>query len=125
MSNTVLISGAGQLGSRYLQGLVKCSSPLNIWVSDPSNASLALAGERWKVAGGAKSKHSLQFVNSIVSLPMKVDIAIIATNADVRADVVEALASRIKVRFWVLEKVLAQSQKDLDRLIHLDGKDKK
>ena len=117
MSNTVLISGAGQLGSRYLQGLVKCSSPLSIWVSDPSSASLALADERWREAGGTESKHSLQLINSMATLPKTVDLAIVATNANVRAGVVEAIASRSKVRFWVLEKVLAQSQNDLDRLM--------
>ena len=116
-SMTVLICGAGQLGSRYLQGLVQCSSPLSIWVSDPSDTSLIRAGERWKEVGGKESKHSLMLVNSIAILPRKIDLAIVATSADVRADVVETLASSIKIRCWVLEKVLAQSKKDLDRLI--------
>jgi len=116
-SNTVLICGAGQLGSRYLQGLVQCSSLLSIWVSDPSDTSLIRAGERWKEAGGRESKHSLKLVNSIAILPKKMDLVIVATSADVRADVVETLASSIKIRCWVLEKVLAQSKKDLDRLI--------
>jgi hypothetical protein len=53
----------------------------------------------------------------MATLPAKVDLAIVATTACIRADVVEAIASRSKVRFWLLEKVLAQSQKDLDRLI--------
>ncbi|MDC3357243.1 hypothetical protein OAX30_02815 [Pseudomonadales bacterium] len=121
-SNTVLISGAGQLGSRYLQGLVKCSSPLSIWVSDPSSASLALADERWRESGGTESKHSLQLIDSMTTLPQKLDLVIVATNADVRADVVETIASISRVRFWVLEKVLAQSKKDLDRLTQLTAR---
>jgi hypothetical protein len=117
ISKNILISGAGQLGSRYLQGLVKCSLPISIWVIDPSDASLVQANERWKEAGGAESSHSLQLVNSMATLPTEVDLAIVATTASIRADVVAALASRSNVRFWVLEKVLAQTQKDLDRLI--------
>ena len=34
MSALILISGAGQLGSRYLQGLAKCSNTLKILVHD-------------------------------------------------------------------------------------------
>lgn len=117
MNKTVLISGTGQLGSRYLQGLVKCLSPLSIWVIDPSEASLLQANNRWKEAGGTESRHSLRLVNSIATLPKKVDLAIVATPASVRTDVVASLASRCKVSFWVLEKVLAQTQNDLDRLI--------
>ena len=40
MSNNLLIAGAGQLGSRYLQGLALFDKPLNIWVYDISEASL-------------------------------------------------------------------------------------
>lgn len=116
-SNTVLICGAGQLGSRYVQGLVQCSLLLSIWVFDPSDTSLFRADERWKEVGGRESKHSIKFVNSMAVLPKKIDLVIVVTSADVRADVVETLASRIKIRCWVLEKVLAQSNKDLDRLI--------
>jgi hypothetical protein len=117
MTKTVLIYGAGQLGSRYLQGLVKCIYPLTIWVIDPSDASLAQAYERWKEVGGTGGRHSLHLVNLMAALPTEVDLAIVATTACIRADVVETLVSLSKVRFWVLEKVLAQSHKDLDRLI--------
>ena len=118
IKSTVLISGAGQLGSRYLQGLVKCLSPLSIWVIDPSDASLTLAEERWKDVGGTESVHTLHLINLIADLPVKVDLAIVATTSSIRANVVEALASHCCVRFWVMEKVLAQSLKDLDRLLH-------
>lgn len=117
MKRTIFISGAGQLGSRYLQGLVKCLSPLSVWVIDPSDASLVQAHDRWKEVGGVESRHSLRLVNSIVTLPAIADLAIVATPASVRADVVASLASRCNVSFWVLEKVLAQTQTDLDRLM--------
>ncbi len=46
-AHTVLISGAGQLGSRYLQGLAKCRLPLRIVVQDNSRDSLERAQLRW------------------------------------------------------------------------------
>ena len=42
MDINVLIAGAGQLGSRYLQGLSYLSVKLNIWVYDISTTSLLL-----------------------------------------------------------------------------------
>ena len=37
MPALILISGAGQLGSRYLQGMKKCNLPLTIFVHDCNN----------------------------------------------------------------------------------------
>ena len=34
IAKTIFIVGAGQLGSRYLQGLVKCNTPLKIYIQD-------------------------------------------------------------------------------------------
>lgn len=120
----ILISGAGQLGSRYLQGLVKSSLPLSIWVADPSDSSLVRAGFRWREAGGNETKHSLSFVSSLSEVPSEVDLVIVSTSASVRADVVEEIASRTRVCFWVLEKVLAQSDDDLERLIQATAESK-
>jgi hypothetical protein len=112
----ITLIGAGQLGSRYLQGLAKSKSKLDIWVMDPSKDSLVRANARWMEAKGQEDGHSCHFVDSIMQFPENVDLAIVATTADVRADVVELLAAHSRVRFWVLEKVLAQSLLDLDRM---------
>ena len=40
---TVLIAGAGQLGSRHLQGVKTSKHELDIWVYDLSEDSLAVA----------------------------------------------------------------------------------
>ena len=40
MPALILISGAGQLGSRYLQGMAKCNSPLRIFVQNCNNNSI-------------------------------------------------------------------------------------
>jgi len=114
--NIIILIGAGQLGSRHLQGLAASKLKLDIWVMDPSKDSLVRANAFWMKAKGVENGHSCHFVNSIMALPKNVDLAIVATAADVRADVVELLAAYSRVRFWVLEKVLAQSLLDLDRM---------
>jgi len=44
---SIVIVGAGQLGSRYLQGLVRCSHRLRIQVVDPAPEALTTAADRW------------------------------------------------------------------------------
>jgi hypothetical protein len=119
---TILISGAGQLGSRYLQGLAKCRSPLKIYVQDIYGESLGRAEQRWNEVLDPESRHEVSFHNSFVSLPLQLDIAIVATTADVRPQVVSEIAGHMDVRYWVLEKVLAQSESGLDEIVlHTKG----
>ena len=102
---TSLIIGAGQLGSRHLQGLVKYLSQLAIYVLDPSSDSLKIAQEREKEI---THKHEIIYTQSWEMLPSFFDIVIIATNANIRESVINKLLENHKVRFLILEKVLFQ-----------------
>ena len=130
-SATILIAGAGQLGSRYLQGLVNCQNNLDIYVQDVSEQSLQIAKQRWEhvvqtvstntVSGNSsqKTQHKVTFLPSLENIPKKINIAIVATNADVRPQVVKQIVTSNEVRYWVLEKVLAQSDRALDEILTL------
>jgi len=119
--HAVLVSGAGQLGSRYLQGLAKCRLPLRIFVQDSSPDSLERAALRWNEVAGPQQIHELSFHSSIEELPRQLDLAIVATTADSRPQVVGEIAAHAGVRFWVLEKVLAQSEAGLDQIVSCIG----
>jgi len=114
--SSVMIAGAGQLGSRYLQGLVECLNPLRIFVVDPAEESRRIALERWAEAGGSNTRHVVSFHNQLDAVSANLDIAIVASTAQVRPTLVEHVAARAQVGTWVLEKVLAQSERDLDRI---------
>lgn len=120
-ASIILICGAGQLGSRYLQGLAYCQRPLDISVQDISEKSLRIAKERWEQVIDSKSKnlHNVYFISTLDKLPQQIDIAVVATNADVRARVVKQILKNREVCYWVLEKVLAQSENDLDIISEL------
>ena len=120
-SNAVLISGAGELGSRYLQGLVSCESSLDIFVHDVSQLSLDRAAIRWMESGGHLSPHQVFFINSFDSLPKNVIVAIIATTSDIRSCVVKSISKATEVKFWILEKVLAQSEEQLSDILSVIG----
>jgi hypothetical protein len=119
---TIVISGAGQLGSRYLQGLVKSRYVLQIYVQDVCDESLVLAKRRWDEALGQESLHEVSFHTSFDTLPRQLDIAIVATTADVRPQIVRKIAEHAAVRYWVLEKVLAQNEFGLDEILLFAGK---
>ena len=115
MKYRVAIIGAGQLGSRYLQGLVHCKLPLHILVIDPSKESLVRAQDRWNEVSAVTFIHSVEFLKSYKALKNKItDIAIISTNSKGRAELITDLSNQLEVRYWVIEKVLAQSIEDLN-----------
>ncbi len=116
-SFTVAISGAGQLGSRHLQGLSTCSLPLDIYVQDPSDGSLNLSKERWlEVLASGATRHRLNLCRSLAELPRQVDVAIVATPADVRPSIVAGIAEQSQVSYWILEKILARSVEALQQI---------
>ena len=101
------IIGAGQLGSRHLQGLLQFSSnELNVFVVDPFQDSLNIAKQR---AQEVSHSHTVVYCSSILEIPFELDFVIIATNSKVRLSVLEILLSHAKVRFLILEKVLFPS----------------
>ena len=121
MSATIALAGVGQFGSRYLQGLAYCQRPLEIHVQDVSAQSLQTAKLRWEQASSSESSisHKVFFHSSLDKLPRHIDVAIVATNADARPQVVRKICNGHQVRYWVLEKVLAQSESALDELLRL------
>ena len=114
---TVVTSGAGQLGSRHLQGLATCSLPLDIYVQDPGDGSLNMSQERWlEVAATDATQHRLNLCRSLAELPRQVDVAIVATPADVRPAIVAGISEKSMVNYWILEKVLARSVEALQQI---------
>ena len=105
---SLLLIGAGQIGSRYLQGLSFYKYPLTIYVVDPSLASLELAKKRF-LETSQHPIHNISYLTSINSISADIDVAFITTPANCRLEVISNVVSRLHVRYWILEKVLAQS----------------
>lgn len=90
-------------------------------MQDIYKESLDRASQRWNEVANQATVHEVSFHDSIESIPVKADIVIVATSADVRPDVIGVIANRTAVRYWVLEKVLAQSESGLDEIISHTG----
>ena len=113
---TILLSGAGQLGSRHLQGMASSSWPLDIHIHDISSDSLSMSQGRWEEVKVRKAKHNVFFHKTYETLPKHIDVAVIATTADIRPQVIAEITRHTHVEHWILEKILAQSEAALDHI---------
>ena len=115
----IAIIGAGQIGSRHLQALKRIDRNVAISVIDKNAQSLKLSQERFEEVGFNVHIQKVSYSEKLNSLDHDVDIAIVATNADVRRRVVEQLLQHAQVRFLILEKVVFQSNADFEVIIDL------
>ena len=114
---TILIAGAGQLGSRYLQGLAKFGSSHKIILIDPAEESLRRAIERFEEAGG--NKENLSEYKEITDELPDIDLAIISSLAPTRLQITKNLLEKTSAKALILEKLLAQNMQAIDSLERL------
>lgn len=117
MQNKVtLIIGAGQLGGRHLQGLLKSKVRQTIYVLDPSKVSLDKCRLR---ESEVQHEHVVVYTQDWSSVPHDLNLVIISTNANVRSDILEKLLTQSTAENIVLEKVLFQSLAEYDKINEL------
>jgi predicted dehydrogenase len=120
MSNTILLIGAGNLGSRYLQGLKAVNSKIIIYVYDIFEESLIKAKNYYDIIPENIFYKEIFFINKLDKLPNSFDIIIISTTSNVRLKIIEELLIfNIKFKNLILEKVLAQNFNNIDKILFL------
>ena len=112
----ILIVGVGEIGSRYLQGLSKCENTLNIYVLDVKEESLVRAKKRWLEVTNKEIKHKVFYIDTINLIPKYIDVCIIATTSNIRPEIVKIISKFSSIKYWILEKVLAQSDSGLTEI---------
>lgn len=104
--NNIAIIGVGNLGKRHFQALLNSKHELNIYLADNSQKNLE---EAIKLDDQNHNKN-IYLINNISELPNKIDVVILATPSNVRANLIKELINKNKViKYLVLEKVLFQS----------------
>ena len=109
----ILLIGAGQLGSRYLQGIVKSELNFEIIVVDLSQDSLETAKKRIEEVGNCKK---ITFTKKLPIDQNFFDICIVSTTANSRRSIVANVYRLFEVKYLILEKVLVQSCNDLEAI---------
>lgn len=123
MKYKILLVGAGQLGSRYLQGIKKLKLDVDVYVVDINQESLDISKDRWSSIE-TKYNQNCFFYRRYPTKIKTFDLAIISTTANVRLDVIKKVLSYFRVKNWILEKLLAQNSSDILEISHLLKNDK-
>jgi hypothetical protein len=120
----ILIIGAGQLGSRHLQGVLRSNITASIEVVDPNALSIKNAIVRSNEINFDKNKLKINFYQNLNQISYNIDLCIIASTADKRFEIIRALLAVSKVRNMLLEKVLFQNLREydiIDKLLNING----
>ncbi len=102
----IAIIGAGQLGSRHLQGLKRAQISMKIQVVDSAPQALEVAKERYEQVDANPLVETIDYLTAIDQLDPQLDLVIIATGSAPRAAILTELLTRKTVRNLLLEKVL-------------------
>ena len=114
----IAVIGAGQLGSRHLQGLANSSKQFNIYLVDTSEKALAIAQQRFEEVSNSDNS-SVFYHQNISALPEKINVSIVATTANVRRMVVEELLAKCSIKYLIFEKVVFQKSEDFLPILKL------
>lgn len=115
----VFLIGCGNIGLRHLQALAASVKPLDITVIEPNSYNRTKA----EVIMRQLSPHiAVRFVTDWQNTPKKIDLAIVATPAQPRRKVVEALLDHATPTWLFLEKVVFVTHRDFDEMIAALGK---
>lgn len=115
----ILIVGAGQLGSRHLQGILKINLPINIEVYDINIESLNLSRKRAEEVEKSNSILSVKFIEEFNKISNKIDVVILATTSENRFSILSKLISSLDINNFILEKILFQNEEDYDKAFSL------
>ena len=110
IKQSIVLIGAGELGSRHLQSLVRMGPASKITVLEPSDDAILLARERISEVGEiSEFLAKVEFIKVLQQLPANIDLAVIATGAAPRMDTLREMLAHSKVKYVLFEKVLFQS----------------
>lgn len=118
-TKTVAIIGVGNLGSRHLQGLNDVDFDVSIELFEPNIIMREQAIQRLSTLPKNNHIKQVKFVDEIQEFSNVIDVLIIATNADVRAQVLQLTLYYSKVKHILLEKVLFQELSDYDKFLDI------
>lgn len=111
--NTIWLIGCGNIGFRHLQAMLAMRDAADITVIEPATALHPRIMAELALPRATSHRVSIR-----ADLPQDggADLAVVATSAPQRAGIVRALTLGAAPRAVILEKILAQTEADLDAI---------
>tara|TARA_B100000886_G_scaffold337440_1_gene298152 strand:- start:986 stop:1954 length:969 start_codon:yes stop_codon:yes gene_type:complete len=122
-TKTILLVGFGNIGKRYLEGILELRYNLKIYLIDININAL----DKAKLISKNKFEKNLSNKEIIAKSTINevkeesIDLSILTTTADVRFELINSIVKKFNVRSWILEKVLAQSENQVFKINNLIG----
>lgn len=113
----VLVVGCGELGSRHLQAVACLPQVAEVEIVDPRPEALQLGQKRLAEVVSPQSNTIFRWLSSLEEASPGGDLCILSTRADVRCPVVEEVAKDLAYSRFILEKLVAQSVPEYQRLM--------
>ncbi|WP_440913813.1 hypothetical protein [Candidatus Pelagibacter sp.] len=123
MKNKIILVGAGNIGRRYLQGIAKLDTSLDIDVYDVNKNSLKVAEQKYYEIDTRNKQHKISFNSA--KKETNCDLIIIATSSYERLKVIEQYKNKLSTQFWLIEKVIEQSSNNINNILSHLHKDSK
>jgi hypothetical protein len=105
----LLLVGAGTIGSRHLEGLIKTDLNLIITIIETNQVLLNKLRLKWLKTENKYTKNKKILWKNKLELEKKYDVAIIATSSKNRSMIIRKISKLSNISFWLIEKILAQS----------------
>ncbi len=112
----IILVGAGNIGSRHLQGLARLPDETEIHIVEPATEAQNLARARLNEITYDKFNHNFFWYNSLNDLKTESDLTIVATTSVGRVNLINRLMEKGHSRF-LIEKIVCQSQEEYNQLI--------
>jgi predicted dehydrogenase len=108
----IAVIGCGAIGSRHAQALAALKHPAIVHLMDTSAEARATARALMFQSVAAKATVHVVEAAAMNALPATLDVAIVATTAARRRQVIDSLLIGRRVKYLILEKFLFQSKED-------------
>jgi hypothetical protein len=109
--NNLLLVGLGSIGSRYFEAINKINFFKKIYIFDKKKKNFSKIKQK---LDQKKIFFNINFLNNLKNVPSKIDFLIISTTSKDRLKILKKIIANCKIKFAILEKVLAQSLYQLD-----------
>lgn len=111
----LLLIGLGNIGFRHLQGLEPLAAQVSLDGMDPSQAALDRSRTQWSAYPGSEGR----FAQALSDVDGDPAVVILATPADGREALIEAVLADRKVGAMVIEKIAFNARASFPRMISL------